>query len=208
MHRIRRGAVVAGAVLLSLSVVGGAVSQEYRPSRLPPGKQALEDRVATLRATALASPRTPVPHMLPPTETPGPAPTPRVGIASIQMSVFRPEAWIVNKWQGYLGGEYLTVDVGYLSRDPAQGFLGVVKQASANAPGTPTSVVSALRAPATGRELPPRPGGISTEEYLAPGKTGALRITAESNLRLTLTAADGSVLGFDLPSRRFVAPAG
>src|SRR5215510_10857518 len=137
MQRIRRGAVVAGAVLLGLSVVGGAVSQAYPPPRLPPEKQAKQDRDASVRATALASPRRPVPHLLPPTETPGPAPTPRVGIANIQMSVFRPEAWIVNKWQGYLGGEYVAVDAGSLTRDPAQGFLGVGKPAAGNAPGTP-----------------------------------------------------------------------
>jgi len=205
MQRIRRGAVVAGAVLLGLSVVGGAVSQAYPPPRLPPEKQSKQDRDASVRATALASPRRPVPHLLPPTETPGPAPTPRVGIANIQMSVFRPEAWIVNKWQGYLGGEYVAVDAGSLTRDPSRASSGWSSRPRGTPPARRSPACPPQPAPVTGREPPAGPR-LSTETYLAPGKTGALRITAEHNLRLTLTAEDGSVLVFDLTARRFVAP--
>jgi hypothetical protein len=39
---------------------------------------------------------------------------------------------------------------------------------------------------------------------LTPAKHGALRITAERNNRLTLSAADGTVLYFDIPGLRFV----
>ncbi len=82
----------------------------------------------------------------------------------------------INGWAGFVNGDPAGIWAGSLLSDPDQG-----------------AVVLLLTLPYRNFE----------ETYLTAGKHGALRIVAEQNNRLILTAADSTTFYFDVPARQF-----
>ena len=83
-----------------------------------------------------------------------------------------------NGWSGFVDGYYVFLYAGALLSAPEQGVVFMVTT---------------------------MPSHTSFEQFLTSTKDGALRVVSEQNNRLTLTATDGMVFYFDLPTRQFVA---
>jgi hypothetical protein len=84
-----------------------------------------------------------------------------------------------NAWGGFADGYRFALYAGALQSDPDQGVVLLVTHL---------------------------PEGTSFEQYVTSSKHGALRIVSDTqNNRFTLTAVDGTVFYFDLPTRQFVA---
>jgi hypothetical protein len=84
-----------------------------------------------------------------------------------------------NAWYGFANGSFFALYAGALQSDPDQGVL----------------ILDIVL-----------PEGASYSQYVTSSKHGALRILSDTqNNRFTLTAADGTVFYFDLPTRQFVA---
>lgn len=118
------------------------------------------------------------------TLTPLPPLTPEIGPTGIYDDVYVKAHWakrgftVQNAWFGLQDGNAVTVYAGAFEADPQQGALQLVMI------------------------LPYR----SLEEaFLTEIKHGALSVQAEQNNRLTILAADGTTLYFDVPARMFVA---
>jgi hypothetical protein len=84
----------------------------------------------------------------------------------------------LNAWGGYLNGNTVVIYAGSLLDDPEQGAIAI---------------------------LITLPYLHFSDRVLTPTKHGGVRVVAEQNNRLTLSAADGEFFYFDVPARRFVA---
>jgi len=90
---------------------------------LPPGKQALLDHEAQVRATALSGYQPPPnPNYTPP---PGPPPVPwGTGVVDIPQAPFSADEYrVVKQWQDVVGGTQASVYAGAYEHDQAQGIL-------------------------------------------------------------------------------------
>jgi hypothetical protein len=92
----------------------------------------------------------------------------------------RTEYRILNAWQETINGRYVLVFAGYLTRDPTQGVLYIVRQ------------------------VPPDSKGPDSGIYLTPQKNGGVRITDARGFRLVLQAEDGAQFYFDVPADAFI----
>ncbi|MCX6020577.1 MAG: hypothetical protein NTZ05_02395 [Chloroflexi bacterium] len=172
------------AALAALAVIVAPLGQMATATPpdtgLPPVKQRIEDQYERERVEGLQrrAPKGPAARM-----------------ATVSDDQFRPsgiiergpapfsteDVTVRNQWQQQVDGVWVQVYAGALAENPAQGVVVVASEGAA------------------AREA-------ATDRYLAPRPSGALRIVAESGGRLTLEAADGKQLAFDLASRRFGAP--
>ncbi len=83
-----------------------------------------------------------------------------------------------NMWQDVVNGEHVTVYAGSERADPSQGMLVIL---------------------VTSLDLQSH----RSETYRTPAKQGALRVVGTDGLRLTLSAAGGITIVFDLTARQF-----
>ena len=185
--------VLAACAPLSLETQPGAAATKPAASTatpdfgsyftdLPPDKQTAEVGVA-LTNDAIIKITTPnTPRGIPPTYTAAPFET---GIFPDSYGPLIPTFAVSSHWQGIVQGEEVVVYAG-ARKDPSLATpitdIGMVYVAV-------RSVTFAAR---------------NDMEYLAPGKTGALTIVAESKLRLTLEGSQGAKVFFDIPTRQFV----
>jgi hypothetical protein len=102
------------------------------------------------------------------------------GIFDGDEGIFRPEqAFIQNYWQSELANSYLQVFAGVLGGDEEQGIVYVLETTSDRYQ-------------------------TDFELYLAPQKSGSLRIIGESDYRLILLSEDQTEIIFDILKREFI----
>lgn len=156
--------------------------QPTQKVNLPAEKQALYDRAATEEASAIAKatahPRNiSAPTGLLPTAS-APQPTPITGIRNIGQSPFGKYALIENQWQDIVNGQLVIVYAGRLGAAPDQGFVAV-------STGTPSGE------------------NVTTQQFLTPTKSGAVKITAVNGSLVTLESTQGVTFTFDLTALTF-----
>lgn len=206
--------VGAFVLIVSLFAVGLAVAIAQSNSQLPPQKQAILDKSAADGATAVANRKpgmlaTGVAHSTEVAiklQTPQPTPTIITGIQDIQLSPFNSEeALVENRWQGFIGGQFVRVYAGRLTADSEQGFVAIERGLADSGKGylIQPSASAVLVAP---DGTPIAAGDISShtlQKYLTPRKGGTVRIVSVDGLRLTLTSKSGKTFIFDLGSLTF-----
>ena len=168
------------ALIAAAAPLGQMATATPPDTGLPPEKQSIEDQYERERNEGLQrrAPKGPAARIA----TVGDDQFRPSGIIERGPAPFSTEDVVVrNQWQQQVDGVWVQVYAGALAENPAQGVVIVAAEGAA------------------AREA-------ATERYLAPQQSGALRVVAESGSRLTLEAADGSVLAFDLASRTFGAP--
>jgi hypothetical protein len=174
------------AVLITLAISAAP------PGTLPPVKQTHEASIEQTRVAASLKPQPPPgPSPVPATIPAAQVPRRPAGAGNIVTDFVPPfpamSHIITSMWYAETGGTRLIVYAGALRDDP-----GVQSSASQ---GVVIVVVQTME----GASLP---GGGT---YLAPGKTGPLRITDANGVRLVLQSDSGGLLYFDVSTRQFVS---
>ncbi len=201
--------LMALVAVVLLGVVGFGLAKDVvrSDSPLPPltgEKGEIEERVARLRAEALAQPRPPkypgdpnfdpkgpLPPNSQPTPQPPPSPWPQIaripaGAGTIIDAPFPLKGLTSrNQWYEVKDGKSITAYAGAegYAFDPSQGVVLVV--------------VETL-------DFQPVPSAGGT--YRTPVKAGPVRIVGAEGEVLTLVAEDGTKFLFDVASRRFLSP--
>ncbi len=193
MHHIgfralRKALAIALMALVLTSALAGVIGAIASSNpKLPPEKQAMEDRIAAEQAEAAKHPKSKndstevayATQIAVSLTTPWPTPTVETGIRNVNQSPFQSqEALIENQWQGWINGELFTMYAGNITHTPEQGFVAVYHGHTA------------------GKDF-------TLEKYLTPNKAGAVKITAVNNFQFTLISENGTTFIFDLPSRTF-----
>jgi hypothetical protein len=176
-RRRGRWVLAAGLAALIALFLGESVLGAVRSDDLPAEKRALLQREDRLRRETPVRSKPTAPEILAPA-VPSDADWP-TGIfedGEFPSADYR----FVNRWTGTVGGRHVTVYAGGYAADPSRGLLLVMS---------------------VSRDLK----DVQAREYPAPGR-GPVRIVAQRALRLSLVAADGARLGFDVASRTFVDP--
>jgi hypothetical protein len=169
-------AVTLAAVAL-LSIGGAVFGSGGIEAALPAEKRALLEREDRLRAETPVRPKPKAP------EAPGPAvPSDAEWPEGIFDDGEFPSAdyRFVNRWTGRMRGRHVTVYAGSYAANPSRGVVLVM------------TVSMDLK-------------DVHAREYPSPG-VGPVRIVSVRGARLSLVAADGARLGFDVVARTF-APA-
>jgi hypothetical protein len=187
-QRILLAFLIAAIVFAVLVVLALSASP---PGSYPPAKQTLEASVAQTRAAAQSQPQPPPgPSPAPATVTTMPAPRQPAGAGNIVTDFVPPfpamTHVITTMWYEDASGKRIFVYAGALRDSPGT-----------NSPASQGVVIVVVQTPEGGA----LPGGGT---YLAPGKTGPLRIIGASGERLALKSDSGATLYFDVSTRQFV----
>jgi hypothetical protein len=182
--------LLAAAVFAALIALAIGASP---PGAQPPAKQTLEASNEQTRVAASVKPQPPPgPSPIPATAVPAQVPRRPAGVGNIVTDFVPPfpamSHVITSMWYADTGDTRLIAYAGALRDDPGA-------QATASQ-GVVIVVVQTIQ----GAGLP---GGGT---YLAPGKTGPLRIVDANGTRLVLQSDSGATLYFDVTTRQF-APA-
>lgn len=188
-----RSAVVSVATAVSAlaltATAGAALLPPAGPDALPPHKEALERGERALQAAATRAPKPPwsgharVPVLGEHEEAPV------TGIvdwldAPYSSAEFTP----TNSWGGFVGTSFVRVYAGTTPRNPRRGVLAVI-----------VSPVDAV----TRQLLPGRRRGRLVK---VPFRFGVMRIASADGTRLTLAAADGNTIVYEIERGAFSAP--
>jgi hypothetical protein len=158
----------------------------------PSAKQTLEASTEQTRVAASRKPQPPPgPSPVPATSAPAQIPHKPAGAGNIVTDFVPPfpamTHVITSMWYEDVSGKRIFVYAGALRDNPGT-----------NSPASQGVVIVVVQTPEGGA----LPGGGT---YLAPGKTGPLRIVGASGERLALKSDSGATLYFDVSTRAFVA---